>query len=156
NGWGVPVFNAPYSNTRSVAEMVLCEVIALSRQLGDRSMNAHKGAWQKSAEGSREVRGKVLGIVGYGHIGSQVSILAEALGLRVIYFDILKKLPLGNATAKESLDEVLGESDFVSFHVPETKQTVNMIGAREIAKMKNGSYLINASRGTVIDIPALA
>ncbi len=153
---GIPVFNAPYSNTRSVAELVICEIIALSRQLGDRNSNAHQGKWQKSAEGAHEVRGKVLGIVGYGHIGSQVSVLAEAMGLRVIYYDVIKKLPLGNSVARESLGELLGAADFVSLHVPETPQTMNMMRAEELAQMKPGSYLINASRGTVVEIAALA
>ncbi len=156
NRRGIPVFNAPYSNTRSVAELVLAELVILSRQLGDRSMAAHQGGWIKSAAGSREVRGKTLGIVGYGHIGSQVSVLAEALGLRVIFFDILKKLPLGNARSMRNLGEVLRESDFVTLHVPETPLTKNLISESELKSMKKGSYLINASRGTVVDIPALA
>jgi D-3-phosphoglycerate dehydrogenase len=152
---GVAVFNAPHSNTRSVAELVIAEMIALSRQLGDRSSKAHQGEWIKSAEGSREVRGKTLGIVGYGHIGSQVSILAESMGLHVLFYDTIKKLPLGNARATQSLDELLENSDFVTLHVPEIPETMNMMGAREINKMKNGSYLINASRGTVVVIEAL-
>lgn len=156
NRQGIPVFNAPYSNTRSVAELVLAEMIALSRQLGDVNSAAHRGEWLKSAKGSREVRGKTLGIVGYGHIGSQVSILAEALGLRVIFYDIVKKLPLGNARAMDSLSSLLRESDFVTLHVPETPKTQNMIGASELKLMPAGSYLINASRGTVVDIGALA
>ena len=156
NQKGVPVFNAPYSNTRSVAELVIAEIIALSRQLSDRSQNAHQGIWQKSADGSREVRGKTLGIVGYGHIGSQLSVLAEGLGLRVRYYDIVKKLPLGNSQACEGLQELLVDADFVSLHVPETEQTKLMIGAKELSWMKAGSYLINASRGTVVDINALA
>lgn len=149
---GIPVFNAPHSNTRSVAELVICEMIALSRQLGDRNNLAHRGEWMKSAEGSREVRGKTLGIVGYGHIGSQVSILAEAFGLKVLFFDIVKKLPLGNAQACANLDELLKKSDFVSLHVPETQITTNMITEQQLSKMKKGSFLINASRGTVVDI----
>lgn len=152
---GVAVFNAPHSNTRSVAELVIAEMIALSRQLGDRNTKAHSGEWIKSAEGSKEVRGKVLGIVGYGHIGSQVSILAEAMGLRVVFFDSIKKLPLGNAHAVTSLDELLKVADFVTLHVPEIPETMNMIGERELALMKKGSYLINASRGTVVVIDAL-
>lgn len=156
NRRGIPVFNAPYSNTRSVAELVLAELVILSRQLGDRSMAAHQGGWIKSAAGSREVRGKTLGIVGYGHIGSQVSVLAEAMGLRVIFYDILKKLPLGNARSMRNLGEVLRESDFVTLHVPETPLTKNLIGESELKSMKKGSHLINASRGTVVDIPALA
>lgn len=153
---GVPVFNAPHSNTRSVAELVIAEMIALSRQLGDRNTKAHLGEWVKSADGSREVRGKTLGIVGYGHIGSQVSILAEALGMKVIFFDVVKKLPLGNASARPQLSALLAEADFVTLHVPETLETKDMIGAKEFAQMKKGSYLINASRGTVVVIEALA
>lgn len=152
---GIAVFNAPHSNTRSVAELVIAEMIALSRQLGDRNTKAHKGEWIKSAEGSKEVRGKVLGIVGYGHIGSQVSILAESMGLQVIFYDAVKKLPLGNAKAMTSLDELLTQADFVTLHVPEIPETMNMIGSKELAKMKKGSYLINASRGTVVVIEAL-
>jgi D-3-phosphoglycerate dehydrogenase len=153
---GVAVFNAPHSNTRSVAELVIAEMIALSRQLGDRNTKAHQGEWIKSAEGSKEVRGKTLGIVGYGHIGSQVSVLAESMGLKVIFFDTLKKLPLGNARAASTLDELLKESDFVTLHVPEIPETMNMIGERELGLMRKGSYLINASRGTVVVIDALA
>jgi len=153
---GVPVFNAPYSNTRSVAELVLAEMIALSRRLGDRAMQMHRGLWQKTAEGANEVRGKTLGIVGYGHIGSQLSILAEALGVKVIFFDIVKKLPLGNARSCQTLDELLRTADFVSLHVPDTDETKNMISQRQLALMKGGSYLINASRGTVVDLAALA
>lgn len=156
NKQGIPVFNAPYSNTRSVAELVLAEMIALSRQLGDVNSAAHRGEWLKSAKGSKEVRGKTLGIVGYGHIGSQLSILAENLGLRVLYYDIVKKLPLGNAQKVDSLRALLKESDFLSLHVPETKQTRDMIGAGELKAMKAGAYVINASRGTVVDIEALA
>lgn len=152
---GIAVFNAPHSNTRSVAELVIAEMIALSRQLGDRNTRAHQGEWIKSAEGSKEVRGKVLGIVGYGHIGSQVSILAESMGLKVVFFDTIKKLPLGNARPMASLDELLATSDFVTLHVPEIAETMNMIGERELMKMKKGSYLINASRGTVVVIDAL-
>ena len=136
---GIAVFNAPHSNTRSVAELVIAEMIALSRQLGDRNTKAHLGEWVKSAEGSKEVRGKVLGIVGYGHIGSQVSILAEAMGLKVVFFDTIKKLPLGNARAMSSLDELLSISDFVTLHVPEIVETMNMIGSRELSLMKKGS-----------------
>lgn len=156
NGMGIPVFNAPYSNTRSVAELVIGEMIALSRFLGDVSAASHSGGWLKSAKGAHEVRGKTLGIIGYGHIGSQLSVLAEAMGLRVIYYDIIKKLPLGNAKLSESLGELLKESDFVSLHVPETPQTINLMNAVAIQAMKPGSYLINASRGTVVEIPALA
>jgi D-3-phosphoglycerate dehydrogenase len=153
---GIPVFNAPHSNTRSVAELVIAEMISLSRQLGDRNMKAHSGGWMKTAEGSREVRGKTVGIVGYGHIGSQVSILAEAMGLKVVFFDVVKKLPLGNAVSLSSMEELLHVSDFVTLHVPETPETKDMIGGKEIFSMKKGSCLINASRGTVVVIEALA
>lgn len=156
NARGIPVFNAPYSNTRSVAELVIGELVALSRQLFDVSSGTHRGEWLKSAKGSREVRGKTLGIVGYGHIGSQVSVLAEAMGLRVIYYDIIKKLPLGNARPTDSLRDLLAQSDFVTLHVPETPQTANMIGAAEIKLMKQGGFLLNLSRGTVVDLRALA
>ncbi len=152
---GVAVFNAPHSNTRSVAELVIAEMVALSRQLGDRNSMAHKGEWVKSAEGSREVRGKTLGIVGYGHIGSQVSVLAEAMGLKVLFYDVMKKLPLGNARSVNTLDELLKTSDFVTLHVPEIPETMNMISKRELALMKKGAHLINASRGTVVVIDDL-
>lgn len=153
---GVPVFNAPHSNTRSVAELVIAEMIALSRQLGDRSMAAHRGEWMKTAAGSREVRGKTLGIVGYGHIGSQLSILAESMGMKVVFYDTVKKLPLGNARPVRGLDDLLEQSDFVSLHVPETPQTKDMIAKKQLAGMKKGAILINASRGTVVDLEALA
>jgi len=156
NALGIPVFNAPYSNTRSVAELVIAEMVALSRQLGDRNTLAHQGGWLKSAEGAFEVRGKTLGIVGYGHIGSQVSVLAEAMGCRVIFYDIIKKLPLGNAVPVNSLSEPLSKSDFVTLHVPETTETQNMISKKELSQMKKGSFLINASRGTVVVIEDLA
>jgi D-3-phosphoglycerate dehydrogenase / 2-oxoglutarate reductase len=156
NRSGIPVFNAPYSNTRSVAELVLAEMISLSRRLTDRSMQMHRGVWQKSAAGANEVRGRTLGIVGYGHIGSQLSVLAEALGVHVLFFDIVKKLPLGNARVCGSLGELLEHSDFVSLHVPDTDLTRNMMGAPELRRMKKGAYLINASRGMVVDLPALA
>jgi D-3-phosphoglycerate dehydrogenase len=153
---GVPVFNAPYSNTRSVAELVLAEIICLFRGTFAKSWNAHEGGWQKSAEGSHEVRGKTLGIVGYGHIGSQLSVLAEALGLHVIYYDIVEKLAIGNAQPVHSLDDLLRAADVVSLHVPSSPLTRNMIGAREIGLMKPGAHLINAARGEVVDIDALA
>ncbi len=156
NQLGIPVFNAPYSNTRSVAELVLAEIVCLSRQVFDRSHQAHMGQWIKSAVGSHEVRGKTLGIVGYGHIGSQVSVLAESFGMRVLFFDVTKKLPLGNSRACESMNELLQQSDFVTLHVPDTKQTREMITSKELSKMKKGSYLINASRGTVVQISDLA
>lgn len=156
NKRGVPVFNAPFSNTRSVAEMMVSEIIALARQLGDRSNEVHRGVWKKVATGSWEVRGKTLGVIGYGHIGSQIGILAEMLGMTVIFYDRVTKLPLGNSKPVPTLAELLQSSDFVTLHVPETPQTKNMIGAEELALMKKGSYLLNASRGTVVVIPALA
>ncbi len=152
---GIPVFNAPHSNTRSVAELVICEMIALSRQLGDRNTMAHLGEWMKSSDGAREIRGKTIGIVGYGHIGSQVSVLAESLGMKVLFFDVLKKLPLGNAQFKNNLNELLSDSDFVTLHVPENPSTQNMITTAELKQMKRGSFLINASRGTVVQIENL-
>lgn len=152
---GIPVFNAPHSNTRSVAELVIGQTIMLMRNIFPKSMAAHRGEWQKTAKGSYEVRGKTLGIVGYGHIGSQVSVLAEAMGMRVVYYDILSRLPLGNAEARTSLHQVLAESDVVTLHVPATEETQGMMGAEEIAVMKTGSCLINASRGNVVDLDAL-
>lgn len=152
---GIPVFNAPHSNTRSVAELVIAEMIALSRQLGDLNNMAHAGEWMKSAIGSKEIRGKTIGIIGYGHIGSQVSVLAEALGMKVIFYDVVKKLSLGNAHSKKSLGALLAESDFVTLHVPENTSTQNMITRNELLEMKKGSYLINASRGTVVKIEDL-
>lgn len=152
---GVVVFNAPFSNTRSVAELILGEVIMLSRQIFPRSTACHRGEWRKSATGSNEVRGKTIGIVGYGHIGSQLSVLAESLGLRVLYYDLVSKLPLGNARPVDSLEELLRTSDFVTLHVPDTELTRGMIGEGELACMRRGSYLLNASRGQVVDIPAL-
>lgn len=153
---GVPVFNAPHSNTRSVAELVIGQTIMLLRGISPKSMAAHRGQWIKSALGSHEVRGKVMGIVGYGHIGSQVSILAEAMGMRVIYYDTQNKLPLGNAEAKTSLEALLANADVVTLHVPADLGTANMITRKRLAQMKQGSFLINASRGTVVDIDALA
>lgn len=153
---GVAVFNAPFSNTRSVAELVLAEIVMLSRGLADRSREMHVGQWRKTASGAREVRGKTLGIIGYGHIGSQVGVLAEAFGMRVLFHDIVNKLPIGNVVQASSLDEVLETSDFVTLHVPATGQTHEMLGAAEIAKMKPGAALLNLSRGTVVVIDALA
>jgi D-3-phosphoglycerate dehydrogenase len=152
---GVVVFNAPFSNTRSVAEMVLAEIVMLSRKLGTRNIEMHQGIWNKSSAQCFEVRGKTLGIVGYGNIGSQVSYLAEAFGMRVIFYDVISKLPLGNAKPMSTLEEVLSASDFVTLHVPATDATRNMIGKDEIAQMKEGACLINASRGDVVVIPAL-
>jgi D-3-phosphoglycerate dehydrogenase len=156
NKLGVPVFNAPFSNTRSVAELVICEIVMLARQLGDRSREVHEGKWRKVATSSFEVRGKTLGIIGYGHIGSQVGVLAEAMGMRVLSYDIRPTLPMGNNKAVDTLAELLAASDFVTLHVPETPQTKGMMGEREIAQMKDGGYLINLSRGTVVDLDALA
>jgi D-3-phosphoglycerate dehydrogenase / 2-oxoglutarate reductase len=153
---GVPVFNAPFSNTRSVAELILAEIVMLSRHLGDRSREVHAGRWRKVAAGSHEVRGRTIGIIGYGHIGSQIGVLAEAFGMRVVFFDIVAKLPMGNNRALARLDDVLEIADFVTLHVPETAQTRNMIGPDELARMKPGACLLNASRGTVVRIDALA
>lgn len=152
---GIPVFNAPYSNTRSVAELVLAEIIMLSRQAAYRSQLMHQGRWIKSASNCFEVRGKTLGIIGYGHIGSQLGILAEDLGMRVLYYDVVPKMPIGNCRPAENLIELLSESDFVSAHVPETEETMGMLDATHLSKMKKGSYLINASRGSVVQIEAL-
>ncbi|MEO7732214.1 MAG: phosphoglycerate dehydrogenase, partial [Kofleriaceae bacterium] len=156
NKRGIPAFNAPFSNTRSVAELILAEVVMLSRHLGDRSREVHEGRWRKVAVGSHEVRGHTLGIVGYGHIGSQIGVLAEAFGMRVVFFDIAARLPMGNNRALAKLEDVLAVSDFVTLHVPETAQTKNMIGPEELARMKPGACLLNASRGTVVQIGALA
>ncbi|MCD6673024.1 MAG: phosphoglycerate dehydrogenase [Burkholderiaceae bacterium] len=153
---GVPVFNAPFSNTRSVAELVLGEVIMLMRGIPQKNAKLHRGGWDKSAANSWEVRGKVLGIVGYGHIGTQIGVLAEQLGMSVVFHDIESKLPLGNARQAASLEEVLRLADVVTLHVPQTPATHEMIGQRQIAAMKPGSFLINASRGTVVVIDALA
>ncbi len=152
---GIPVFNAPFSNTRSVAELVLGQLILLLRGVPSKNAKAHRGEWETSAVGSYEARGKTLGIVGYGHIGTQLSILAEHLGMRVQFFDIEDKLVLGNSTQVKDLTTLLNTSDVVSLHVPETQQTQNMISKKELAAMKPGSILINASRGTVVDIAAL-
>ncbi|MBV8156890.1 MAG: phosphoglycerate dehydrogenase [Dyella sp.] len=153
---GVPVFNAPYSNTRSVAELVIAETIMLLRGIPQKNALCHRGGWTKSAAGSFEARDKVLGIVGYGHIGTQVGVLAESLGMRVIFHDIESKLSLGNARAADSLEDLLERADVVTLHVPETPSTRLMIGERELSRMRKGSVLINASRGTVVDIDALA
>ncbi len=152
---GVPVFNAPFSNTRSVAEMVLGEMLLMMRGIPEANAKAHRGIWNKLAVGSFEARGKRLGIIGYGHIGTQLGILAESLGMRVFYYDIESKLPLGNAQPIASLQELLNTSDVVTLHVPETAGTKDMISEVQLAQMKPGALLINASRGTVIDIPAL-
>ena len=153
---GIPVFNAPYSNTRSVAELVVAEAILLMRGIPQKNAECHRGGWSKSALGSHEVRGKTLGIVGYGHIGTQVGVLAESLGMQVLFHDIETKLSLGNARSATGLDDLLARSDVVTLHVPETPATQLMFGAAQIARMKPGAHLINASRGTVVDIDALA
>lgn len=155
NNLGLPVFNAPYGSTRSVAELVLCEMIALSRQLCNLNQSTHAGIWKKSTQGMQELRSKTLGIIGYGHIGSQVSILAEFLGMKVLYYDIQKKLSLGNAVAVNNLNEVLKQSDFVSLHVPDTEITKNLISKKEINLMKSSAFLINASRGNVVHLEDL-
>lgn len=153
---GVAVFNAPYSNTRSVAELVLAEAVLLLREVPAKSAAAHRGGWAKSVGRAREIRGKTLGIVGYGNIGAQLSILAEGLGMRVLFHDTAAKLPLGNAAAADSLRDLLAASDVVSLHVPETPDTAGLIGAAELDAMKDDAVLINASRGTVVDLDALA
>lgn len=153
---GIPVFNAPFSNTRSVAELVIGEIIMLLRRIFPRSVAAHTGRWDKSATDSHEVRGKTLGIVGYGNIGSQVAMLAETIGMRVIFFDQADKLRHGNAAPADSLEDLLARSEVVSLHVPDTPATHGMIGKAEIRAMKRGAFLINNSRGTVVDLSALA
>ena len=154
-GRGVAVFNAPFSNTRSVAELGIAEVIMLARKAVQRTIEMHRGKWEKSAYGCVEVRRKTLGVVGYGHIGPQIGLLAEAMGMEVIFHDILRKLALGNARQTADLDELLQNSDFVSLHVPDTPLTRGMIGAKQLAMMRKGSFLLNLSRGTVVDIHAL-
>ncbi len=152
---GIAVFNSPYSNTRSVAELIIAESVMLLRRIPVRDKAAHKGEWLKDAHGSYELRGKTMGIIGYGHIGSQVSVLAEAMGLKVIYYDVEPKLPLGNASAVASLEELMQTSDIVTLHVPATPQTKNMITDKELSYMKEGSFFLNLSRGTVVDLEAL-
>jgi D-3-phosphoglycerate dehydrogenase len=153
---GVPVFNAPYSNTRSVAELVIAQAILLLRRVPEKNLLAHQGIWQKSAAGSFEARGKKLGIVGYGSIGSQLSVLAESMGMKVFLHDSVTKLPLGNANQVDSLEALMRECDVLSLHVPENRETRNMIGADELKWMKPESVVINASRGSVVDLDALA
>ena len=153
---GIPVFNAPFSNTRSVAELVIGEIVMLLRRIFPRAVAAHEGGWDKSAANSHEVRGRTLGIVGYGNIGSQLSTLAEAMGMKVIFFDQTDRLRHGNTEPAASLEELFAQSDVVSLHVPETAATFNMIGKAELRAMKRGAYLINNSRGTVVDLDALA
>ncbi|KAJ7092664.1 hypothetical protein C8R44DRAFT_750189 [Mycena epipterygia] len=152
---GVPVFNSPFSNSRSVAELVMGELVALSRQLFDRAYELRQGVWNKQSKGCWEVRGKTLGIVGYGHIGAQLSVLAEAFGIRVIFYDVLNIMALGSARQVESLSVLLEQADFVTLHVPELPETINMISKPQLDLMKRGAYLINNSRGKVVDIPAL-
>ena len=151
---GIPVFNAPHASTRSVAELALGCIIGLARRLGDKSNALHQRRWDKSLAGAHEVRGRTVGLIGYGHIGQQVGLLAEAFGMRVLFHDIVRKLPLGLARPAD-LDALLQESDFVSLHVPETPRTLAMIGAAQITSMRPGSYLLNLSRGTVVDTEAL-
>ncbi len=153
---GICVFNAPFSNTRSVAELVLAEIVVLSRHIGDRNSEMHKGLWRKVATGAHEVRGKTLGVIGYGHIGRQIGVIAEFFGMRVIFHDIAGRLPMGNNQPSPTLDALLAQADFVTLHVPETPQTKNLIGVAELAKMKRGACLLNLSRGTVVDLDALA
>jgi len=153
---GIPVFNSPYQNSRSVAELIICNVINLARQIGDKNKEMHNRIWNKTAKGCMEVRGKILGIVGYGHIGSQLSVLAEALGMDVRFFDVEEVMSIGNSKKLKSLEEILTVSDFVTLHVPDTPQTRNLITDKEISLMKKGSFLLNASRGSVVDISALA
>lgn len=153
---GIPVFNAPFSNTRSVAELVLGEILLLLRGIPEKSAQAHRGQWNKSASGSVEARGKTLGIIGYGHIGTQLGIMAETIGMKIRFYDIETKLPLGNASQAPSLTALLKEADVITLHVPETAQTHNMIGCAEFEVMKSNMIFINASRGTVVDIDALA
>ncbi|KAH9858099.1 hypothetical protein C2E23DRAFT_747161 [Lenzites betulinus] len=152
---GIPVFNSPFSNSRSVAELVVSEVIALSRQYFERAFEMRSGLWNKQSKGCWEVRGKTLGIVGYGHIGAQLSVLSEAFGMRVLFHDVVNIMPLGSARQVDSLATLLAESDFVTLHVPELPETTNMISKAQLAQMKKGAYLINNARGKVVDIPAL-
>lgn len=153
---GIAVFNAPYSNTRSVAELSIAEIIMLMRGIPERNAQCHRGGWNKSADNSYEIRGKKLGIVGYGSIGTQLSVMAESLGMDVYFYDVVTKLPIGNAKQVGTLNELLNIADVISLHVPETPATKWMIGAEQFAQMKQGSILLNASRGTVVDIDALA
>lgn len=153
---GVPVFNSPFSNSRSVAELAMSHIVQLARQTADRNREMHAGIWQKVSSRCFEVRGKTLGIIGYGHIGSQLSVLAEAFGLRVQFYDVLDIMPLGNAIPLESLEELLSTSDFVTIHVPDLPSTRGLIGAEQIALMQDGAYLLNLARGTVVDVEAAA
>lgn len=152
---GIAVFNSPFSNSRSVAELVIGEIITLARQIGDRSIEMHQGTWNKVSNKCWEIRGKTLGIIGYGHIGSQLSVLAESMGMSVIYYDVVNLMAMGTSRQVPNLESLLESADFITCHVPELPETTNMIGADQLALMKEGSYLINASRGHVVDIPAL-
>ena len=152
---GICVFNSPFSNSRSVAELIIGEIITLARQLGDRSNEMHAGTWNKVSVKCWEIRGKTLGIIGYGHIGSQLSVLAEAMGMSVIYYDVVNLMSMGTARQVHSLEALLSGADFVTCHVPELPETKNMIGKEQLEQMRTGSYLLNASRGSVVDIPAL-
>ncbi|KAF9882971.1 hypothetical protein FE257_004375 [Aspergillus nanangensis] len=152
---GIAVFNSPFSNSRSVAELVIAEIIALARQLGDRSNEMHSGTWNKVSNKCWEIRGKTLGIIGYGHIGAQLSVLAEAMGMSVLFYDVVNLMALGTARQVPTLQDLLSQADFITCHVPELAETKDMIGQAQFEQMKDGSYLINASRGSVVDIPAL-
>lgn len=152
---GIVVFNSPFSNSRSVAELVLAEIITLARQLGDRSMEMHNGTWNKVSNKCWEIRGKTLGIIGYGHIGAQLSVMTESMGMSVVFYDVVNLMSMGTARQMPTLESLLNISDFVTCHVPELPETRNMISQAEFEHMKDGSYLINASRGSVVDIPAL-
>lgn len=153
---GIVVFNAPFSNTRSVAELVIAEAILLLRGVAEKNALCHRGVWQKSASGAFEIRAKVMGIIGYGSIGVQLGVIAESLGMQVLFYDVVKRLPIGNAEQVSSLSALLNKSDVISLHVPETAATKNMIGEQELAQAKAGAILLNASRGSVVDIDALA
>src|SRR6185437_6528625 len=153
---GVVVFNAPYSNTRSVAELVIGLAIMLIRRIPDKSKAAHEGIWLKESKGSYELRGKTLGIIGYGNIGTQVSVLAEAMGMKVIFYDIVTKLPLGNAESRKSLKDLVSEADIITLHVPDTEQTRGLISKTVIKQIKKGAILLNYARGEVVDLDALA
>ncbi|KAL6948055.1 D-3-phosphoglycerate dehydrogenase 2 [Hanseniaspora uvarum] len=152
---GAAVFNSPFSNSRSVAELIMAEIVCLARQVGDRSIELHTGTWNKVSNKCWEVRGKTLGIIGYGHIGSQLSVLAEAFGMHVIYYDVVTIMSIGMAKQVDDFNEFLGQADFLTCHVPETAETKNLLSLPQFAAMKDGSYVLNASRGTVVDIPAL-
>eukprot|EP01113_Clastostelium_recurvatum_P021282 TRINITY_DN2519_c0_g1_i2.p1 TRINITY_DN2519_c0_g1~~TRINITY_DN2519_c0_g1_i2.p1 ORF type:complete len:410 (-),score=91.74 TRINITY_DN2519_c0_g1_i2:96-1325(-) len=153
---GIPVFNSPFSNSRSVAELMIGEIISLARRLPDKIQEMHRGEWNKSAKGCSEIRTKTLGIIGYGHIGTQLSVLAESMGMHVLFYDVVRMMPIGNAKAAPDMNTLLQTADFVTLHVPDTESTRGMIGAEQIGMMKKGAFLLNASRGKVVDIEALA